>query len=379
VLISPDSTMVVSTVVLWDVATGKSLRMLEGSDHGSTWLGFYGPRLSPDGTQVAEIGSDGAVWVWDVHTGKRLVRLQGIYSQITRGAFSPDSRHLISSGLRNVWLWDVATGENVRVFRGEEDINGSINAFSATFNPDGSLIAVGGVGYVVRVLDADTGQEIHKMQGEGTGDKNHSGIVDSLVFSPDGKLLASGGYSGATKVWDVAAGQQRYLLGGMVDPVSDLAFSLDGKLLARASGFDSIKTMLWDVTTGRAVCTLEDLAGSVVFSPDGSMLVTADTDKVLRLWDVKTCQQVRVLKGHTEMASGLAFSPDGRLLASGSGDNTLRLWDITTGNLLYKVDPVDPAAKNSAAVSYLTFSPDGTLLAVEHDGGDIWLFGIPKT
>jgi WD40 repeat protein len=38
----------------------------------------------------------------------------------------------------------------------------------------------------------------------------------------------------------------------------------------------------------------------------------------IKLWDVKTGEEIRTLKGHRDSVRSVAFSPDGRLIASGS-------------------------------------------------------------
>ena len=63
-------------------------------------------------------------------------------------------------------------------------------------------------------------------------------------------------------------------------------------------------------------CALLALAGSTVAWP-----VPA------RAQDVAP----RLLAGHTNEVFTLAFSPDGQLLASGSGDTTIRLWEVASG------------------------------------------------
>src|SRR4051794_40284425 len=48
---------------------------------------------------------------------------------------------------------------------------------------------------------------------------------------------------------------------------------------------------------------------SLVFSPDGSLLASVGRDSVIRLSDVATAQELRVLQGHEEPIRSVAFSP----------------------------------------------------------------------
>ena len=62
---------------------------------------------------------------------------------------------------------------------------------------------------------------------------------------------------------------------------------------------------------------------TVAFSPDGTRLAVGCKDNTIRLWDLKSYQQVAELRGHTDYVHAVAFSPDGTQLVSGSGDSTV--------------------------------------------------------
>jgi WD40 repeat protein len=87
------------------------------------------------------------------------------------------------------------------------------------------------------------------------------------------------------------------------------------------------------------------LIRSIVFTPDGSELISASDDKTIRVWDVGTGRIVRTIRG--EIGDGdpgkiyaLALSRDARLLAAGGRTGAtgqrqpIRLYDLDEGTLV---------------------------------------------
>jgi uncharacterized protein with WD repeat len=81
----------------------------------------------------------------------------------------------------------------------------------------------------------------------------------------------------------------------------------DGKLLAIYYGVGQ-PTQIWDLTQKKVVATLTTpYEVNAMFSPDGSMLLSYDYDKVT-LWDTKTWRAIKTFE--IAGVGGVSFSPD---------------------------------------------------------------------
>ena len=98
-----------------------------------------------------------------------------------------------------------------------------------------------------------------------------------------------------------------------------------------------------------------------IVSPDGKFGISCGGDKTIRVWDLETRQETRVMTGHEGAIAGLAISSDGRLLASGDNANTIRLWNFLTG------EPLGTLNGHEGFVTDLAFLPDGRLLSSGFD------------
>jgi WD40 repeat protein len=160
--------------------------------------------------------------------------------------------------------------------------------------------------------------------------------------------------------------------------VTSVAFSVDGQRLASGSWDQSVK--IWDVRSGQQLSMVASKMKEVqalAFSRDGRWLAAENSSDSVTLWDGTTGQEIRTLVSNKPLGVlgsnwvySIAFSPDGRWLASALDDKTIRLWDVKTGRALR-----DLAALRKS-VTYAAFSSDGRWLA---SGADDKTISISET
>ena len=117
----------------------------------------------------------------------------------------------------------------------------------------------------------------------------------------------------------------------------------------------------------------------VAFSPDGKRFATGSTDKTVRIWNSATGDLESTLSSHKGAVWNLAFSPDGRLLAISGEDGELVLHDARPP---YEArGRLEGMSTPSQAVA---FSPDGKLLAAAELGdepgvsGTVRIWDVPR-
>jgi WD40 repeat protein/uncharacterized caspase-like protein len=358
VTFSPDGNVIASsgwdqTIKLWDAATGNQLRSLEGH------TGYvYSVAFSPDGKVIASASQDKTIKLWDAATGNQLRSLEGHTGDVNSVAFSPDGKVIASASQdKTIKLWDTATGNQRRSLEGQRGTQSTWSGdtgyvYSVAFSPDGKAIASGNQYKTIVLWDAATGNQLRSLEG-------HTTQVDAVTFSPDGKVIASStGGDDAIKLREAATGMQLHSLPAY--GVHSVAFSPDGRVIASGSYEEEKAIKLWDVATGKQLRSLPGHTGyvtSVAFSPDGKVIASGSWDKTIKLWDAATGRQIRSLEGHTGYVYSVAFSPDGKVIASGSWDKTIKLWDAATGKQLRALED------HTGNVSSVAFSPDGKVIA----------------
>jgi WD40 repeat protein len=175
-------------------------------------------------------------------------------------------------------------------------------------------------------------------------------MVTSVAFSPDGKWLASGDRRGVIRIWNVADGTIIREWAAHGEEIIAVLFSPDGSLLVSAT--DRVVN-IWRTGDWSLVHQIVQIPGvsAIAFSPDGKLLAIGDylKTRVIQVSDWKEVLRLR-------RAGALAFSPDGRYLAM-SDDKDIAIVSLSDGKALR----ILRGHKN--IITCLAFSHDGKLLA----------------
>ena len=103
----------------------------------------------------------------------------------------------------------------------------------------------------------------------------------------------------------------------------------------------------------------------VVFSSDGTSLVSGSNDWTVKLWDVQTGGIVKTFFGHRDIVLFVSVSADCIIIASGSWDKTTRLWNIQTGECCHTI-------QRESVVRYVMFSPKDPQHLIYISNDKIW-------
>ena len=285
-------------------------------------------RFSPDGTRLA-VGTDIAVWVYDVRNGKETALFTEYPGQVNALAFSSDGKILASGGYHppTIQLWDLETDSPLSTLTLPEKIQ-PISTLIFT-KDDTILISLNESGNI-NYWDVRSHKKVLALVTDLLLSYN------AVAVSTDGSIFATGDRKGTIRLWD-ATMDHRFEDWGWADNPQDqdilaLAFSPDKKILASGSADKTVR--LLDIEKRAQIATLKGHEASVAalaFSPDGKILAAGDAGKVIKIWEVNTQAERATLTGHTGGISALAFTPDGKTLASGSYDGTIRFWNPDTG------------------------------------------------
>lgn len=351
--------------------------------------GLLALALAPDGRAlltVTRAGEDGhSIRLWDVAAGEVARALGGTRGETSEFHFTP------AGALQNVSY----VGDRVRV---RDMLSGRTSEWQVVaghaidaldVSPDGRFV-VTAAGRVGHVWDAQTGEQLTRVEAEGGPDRKDDDFRwDFVGFTPDAtvtffKESAKEGEEQrvilSTGTWKA----RRVIYGTQTMPYNvehaatarGFALTSDSRAAAWETGpFEgepegTTWLTVWNadpqVKNKRFRVDRDEAYGDpsyFVLSPDGRRALVATSNAggnlaqtSIKVWDADQKRAIFKLAAPGFRAYALAWSPDGRTLATGADDGTTTLWDAADGRELRRV------AGQRDAVTALEFSPDSRLL-----------------
>lgn len=199
------------------------------------------------------------------------------------------------------------------------------------------------------------------------------------VFSPNGEFVLSGGDNPTPQLWDARKSRIAFRLAGHQGTVRAAAFSRRSDRLVTCADDGTLK--IWGTANGKLLRTIKVLSmpeggvdptpapasaapevtsaqlpplpartvASVAFSPDGSRIVSGDTDHLVKVWDVDSGKLIRTFTGHSGTVTSVAFDEKVERIVSGGTDKSVKIWNAASGQQLISVS-------GSNVVNWVTFN-----------------------
>ncbi|HLX63009.1 MAG TPA: hypothetical protein VKX17_17190 [Planctomycetota bacterium] len=266
--------------------------------------------------------------------------------------------------------------------------------------PNSQRLFVGGSDGNVYALDAS--QE----KPEPIAMPGHAGYVTGVAVAAN-DVVVSGGSDGNLIWWNAATREQTRKIKAHEKWVRAVKASPDGKLIASVA--DDMICQIWNVESGMLKFqlrghealtpqNLRSMLYTCAFSPDGSLLATADRVGHIVVWDVAIGKQIGGIEtpqlytwdGKQRLHStggvrAVAFSPDGNNLAAGGINQVgnidglgakarVEIHDWRKKSLVAEVSP-----DKQGLIEYLHYHPGGDWLLMAGGGAKgILIFLDPK-
>lgn len=287
----------------------RSERVLKFQPIPAHLKGILAVAVTGDG-QFAACARANQLFIYHLPTSSLIFSEPVAKDQISSLAFSRDGKRLASGSFREVKLWGVS-GETLAT---QFAFGGTVHSASA----DGKwLVAQAHAGGVLQLLNAADGKAVRNLSEEAMR-------IRAVEFSPDGKRVATASEGRLLAIWSVD-GSESVVKAEAPSEVTALLWTADGSALLGAAE-DSIvrrwgvkleQQKEWKSVSGKPVAL--QIAGTTGFASGAA-------DGTVSVWSYEKSEPVLQLK-HGAALQAFSASRDGKRYATAGADASLKIWD----------------------------------------------------
>lgn len=235
---------------------------------------------------------------------------------------------IAASQLGMVYMYKIPSGDSKMVMTpfGQTCTAGKIL-------PDGKRLACAYNDGSVKIIDLKSGDVLKDIKSV-----NDVRGITCLDTHKDNNLIICGCGDGCILLLSIQSGKVASVLnasqssdgGNYIEAVS---FCKDPNYPVAASGSLDGNLVIWDISkqTIRYKHQFRSSINHLTWHPNLPILFTCHTDGVARIFDAKSGNIIKELKGHRKCCLNMALSKDGSMLMTCSEDKTARIFDV--GNI----------------------------------------------
>ena len=312
------------TTCIWDLETGRPLRVLRGHSDDVEDFVFAGDSVGVSASR------DHRVLVWDLNTGAILRILEGHEKDVLSLAYH-DGRVYSSGDDTTLRVWDLETGELLSLwgpFENETD--------TCAIDPVHGRAILGCDDGVIRIFDTGTGDLVREIPA-------HTSGIKKVTVSPATGDVLSAAYDRKLIVWDGETFEEKLRL-ERVPSVWErsLSWTPDGSQVV-AGTFDGT-VLVWDAASGRLsreVGRIAEEPGNACFneasaSPGGTVALVSD-DGYIRLGrltpdEASWSARIEPASGRMLM-NAVTLDEEYGMVVGGAHDNKIHIYRLADANL----------------------------------------------
>jgi len=160
--------------------------------------------------------------------------------------------------------------------------------------------------------------------------------LQAVAATPEGERIVGIGFDETIYLWEIPPGDPDTVtptlrrIDSKDGSLGTVAIAPDGEQFAVGSQSGVVRLMDWDGRSLRAIRDHEGAIRSLDYAPDGQSLVSAGSDRTLRVWFLD--RQTHVTLEHGPGIRSVRFDAQGEYLWSTAEDGAVRRWTTAKGS-----------------------------------------------